>query len=298
MSGVAADIRAPTKARVRSAADARGPLATAMLALAIAAVLAWSLAPAAWQALTAVKADAQITHTPTVYLPVPPTWEHVEALWLRKPLPRYLANSAWVSACATLLCVALAALAASALAWLPGRQRDRVLLALLVVSLFPPILLLFPIYEGVRALGWINHAVALVVPYAALNLPLAVWVLESALRGLPRELDEAARMDGLSAPRRLVRVHLPLVAPALATAGILVFIFSWNEFMLALTFMTRDASKTVTAGIASVGGASIYEIPWGQLSAAIVIATAPLIALVLLFERRIVSGLTRGAIKG
>jgi multiple sugar transport system permease protein len=105
-------------------------------------------------------------------------------------------------------------------------------------------------------------------------------------------------MDGLSAPRRLVRIHLPLVAPALATAGILVFIFCWNEFMLALTFMTRDASKTVTAGIASLGGASIYEIPWGQLSAAIVIATAPLIALVLLFERRIVSGLTRGAIKG
>ena len=194
--------------------------------------------------------------------------------------------------------MALAALAASALAWLPARQRDGALLALLVVSLFPSILLLFPIYEGVRALGWINHALALVVPYAALNLPLGVWVLESALRGLPRELDEAARLDGLSAPLRLARIHLPLVAPALATAGILVFIFCWNEFMLALTFMTRDPSKTVTAGIASVGGASIYEIPWGQLSAAIVIATVPLIVMVLLFERRIVSGLTRGAIKG
>ena len=276
----------------------RRPLATAMLALAIALVLAWSLAPAAWQALTAVKPDAQITHMPTVYLPHPATLDHVEALWMRKPLPRYLANSAWVSACATLLCVALAACAASALAWLPARQRDGVLLALLVASLFPPILLLFPIYEGVRALGWINHALALVIPYAALNLPLAVWVLESALRGSPRELDEAARLDGLPVLSRLVRIHLPLVTPALATAGILVFIFCWNEFLLALTFMTRDGSKTVTAGIASVGGASIYEIPWGQLSAAIVIATAPLVALVLLFERRIVSGLTRGAIKG
>jgi multiple sugar transport system permease protein len=298
MSAVEAGTSAPARAPARRAADARTPLATALLALAVTAVLVWSLAPAAWQALTAVKPDAQITRTPTVYLPMPPTLEHVEALWLRKPLPRYLVNSAWISACATALCVALAALAAAALAWLPARQRDGILLALLVVSLFPPILLLFPIYEGVRALGWINHALALVLPYAALNLPLAVWVLESALRGLPRELDEAARMDGLSAPRRLVRIHLPLVAPALATAGILVFIFCWNEFMLALTFMTRDASKTVTAGIASLGGASIYEIPWGQLSAAIVIATAPLIALVLLFERRIVSGLTRGAIKG
>ena len=273
-------------------------LGKVMLALGVAIVLAWSVAPALWQALTAFKPDAQITHTPTVYLPHPATWQHVATLWQRKPFGRYLANSAWVSAWATLVCVTFAALAAAALTWLPARVRERSLLALLVLSLFPPILLLFPMYEGVRALGWINHAVALVLPYAALNLPLAVWVLESALRGLPRELDEAARLDGLAAPRRLWRIHLPLVAPSLATAGILVFIFCWNEFMLALTFMTRDASKTVTAGIASVGGASIYEIPWGQLSAAVVIATAPLVAMLLLFERRIVSGLTRGAIKG
>jgi multiple sugar transport system permease protein len=276
----------------------RSPVSAFVLALAVGVVVAWSLAPAAWQALTAFKPDAQITHTPTVYLPHPLTGEHVAALWLRKPFGRYLANSAWISAWATALCVALAALAAAALAWLPGRRRDGLLLALLVLSLFPPIMLLFPLYEGVRALGWINQPLALVLPYAALNLPLAIWVLESALRALPRELDEAARMDGLAAPARLLRIHLPLVAPSLATAGILVFIFCWNEFMLALTFMTRDASKTVTAGIASVGGASIYEIPWGQLSAAVVIATAPLVALVLLFERRIVSGLTRGAIKG
>ena len=98
--------------------------------------------------------------------------------------------------------------------------------------------------------------------------------------------------------RRLWRIHLPLAMPSLATAGILIFLFAWNEFMLALTFLTRDTTKTVTAGIASVSGASLYEIPWGQLSAAILLATAPVIALVLLFQRRIVSGLTRGAVKG
>jgi multiple sugar transport system permease protein len=285
-------------ATVPAAAGGHGALATAAFALAVGLVLAWSVAPAAWQALTALKPDAQITHTPTVYLPHPPTLRHVVALWERKPLGVYLANSVWISAWATLLCVVLAALAAAGIAWLPGRQREGPLLGLLLVSLFPPILMLFPLYEGVRALGWINHAAALVLPYAALNLPLAVWVLESALRALPRELDQAARLDGLGAASRLLRIHLPLVTPSLATAGILVFIFCWNEFMLALTFMTRDASKTVTAGIASVGGASIYEIAWGQLSAAIVLATAPLVVLVLLFERRIVSGLTRGAIKG
>jgi multiple sugar transport system permease protein len=265
---------------------------------AAALALAWSLGPAVWQALTAVKSDAQITGTPTIYLPHPVTWEHVAALWERKPFGRYLVNSAWISAWATLLCVAAAAPAAAALARLPGRGRVGLLLALLVVSLFPPILLLFPLYEVVRWTGLINHPLALILPYAALNLPLAVWVLESALRALPAGLDEAARLDGLSALDRLRRVHLPLALPSLATTVILVFIFCWNEFMLSLTFMTRDASKTVTAGIASVSGASLYEIPWGQLSAAIVIATTPLIALVLVFQRRIVSGLTRGALKG
>ncbi len=279
-------------------ANARPRATGALRALALAAVLALSAAPAVWQALTALKPDAQITRTPTVYLPSPPTWRHVQALWDRKPFGRYLANSAAIAAAATLLCVSLAALAATAIARLPGRGREGTLLALLVVSLFPPILLLFPLYEGVRALGWVNHPLALVLPFAALNLPLAVWVLEGALRALPAELDEAGRLDGLSALGRLRRVHLPLALPALATTAILVFIFCWNEFMLSLTFMTRDAAKTVTAGIASVSGASLHEIPWGQLSAAIVIATLPLVALVLLFERRIVSGLTRGALKG
>jgi multiple sugar transport system permease protein len=272
--------------------------ATTVGAIGVGLMLLWSLAPALWQGLTALKPDAQIAHVPTVYLPHPVTWQHVAGLWERKPFGRYLVNSAWISAWATLLCVALAALAAMALARLPGRGRQGLLLALLTVSLFPPVLLLFPLYEGVRALGWINHPLALVLPYAALNLPLAVWVLESALRALPFQLDEAAQLDGLSALRRLWRIHLPLTLPSLATAGILVFIFCWNEFMLSLTFMTRDASKTVTAGIASVSGASLYEIPWGQLSAAIVLATIPLILLVLVFQRRIVSGLTRGALKG
>jgi len=276
----------------------RAGVGPALVAIAVAVMLAWSIGPAAWQALTALKPDAQITQVPTAYLPRPVTLQHVSALWERKPFAAYLANSLWISACATLLCVAVAALAASALARLPGRGREGTLLALLAVSLFPPILLLFPLYEGVRAIGWINHPMALVLPYAALNLPLAVWVLESALRQLPPALDEAARLDGLSATGRLWRIHLPLALPSLATTCILVFIFCWNEFMLALTFMTRDANKTVTAGIASVSGSSLYEIPWGQLSAAVVIATAPLIVIVLVFQRRIVSGLTRGALKG
>jgi multiple sugar transport system permease protein len=264
----------------------------------VALIAAWSLAPAYWQLLTAVKPDEQITRVPTVYLPAPPTWDHVRGLWERKPFAAYLGMSALVSGAATLLAVVLGSLAAAALARAGGRGRERILLGLLLVSLFPPILLLFPLYEGVRALGWLNHPLALILPYAALALPLAVWILESGFRGIPRELDEAARLDGLTPLARVFRIQAPLALPSVVTAAILVFIFCWNEFMLALTFMTRDSRKTVTAGIASVSGASLYDIPWGQLSAAIVIATAPLIALVLLFERRIASGLTRGAVKG
>jgi multiple sugar transport system permease protein len=270
----------------------------ALFVLGATLMVVWSVAPALWQLLTAIKPDAQIARYPTVYLPQPPTWEHVQRLWTRKPFGTYLLNSVVASGFATLLCVALGALVAATLVRVSRRGRERWLLVTLVVSLFPPILLLFPLYEAVRALGWINMPVALVVPYAALNLPTAVWVLESAFRQLPREMDEAAALDGLSTLARLRRIHLPLIAPSLATTAIVVFIFCWNEFMLALTFMTRDASKTVTAGIASVSGASMYEIPWGQLSAATAIATLPVLALVLAFERRIVSGLTRGALKG
>jgi multiple sugar transport system permease protein len=270
----------------------------ALFAVLVAIVLIWSVAPALWQALTALKPDAQITKVPTVYLPNPLTFEHVAALWERKPFGRYLWNSALVATLATLLCLACAAPAAAALSRSAPRWRHRALLALLWVGLFPPILLLFPLYEGVRLLGWINQPAALVIPYAALHLPLAIWVLESAFRALPREIEEAGRLDGLRAFDRLLRLHAPLAAPSVATAGLLVFIFCWNEFLLALTFLTRDQSKTVTAGIASVAGASLYEIPWGQLSAATVCATLPLVVLVLVFQRRIESGLTRGAVKG
>lgn len=269
------------------------PFALAALALA-----AWSVAPALWQLLTALKPDAQITRFPTVYLPAPVVFDHFVELWQRKPFGAYLANSALVAAASTGLALAAALPAAAPLARLRGRAREAILLGLLGVALFPPVLLLFPLYEGVRALGWINRPQALILPYAALNLPLAVWVLESAFRALPVELDEAARLDGLGPIGRLWRVQAPLVAPSLVTAGLLVFVFAWNEFMLAVTFMTRDGAKTVTAGIASVSGASLYEVPWGQLSAAVVLATAPLVLLVFLFQGRIVAGLTRGGVKG
>ena len=268
------------------------------LALAALLVALWSVAPALWQVATAVKPDGEITRTPVVWISRAPTLAHVKALFERKPFALYLVNSAVVAGGATLLCLLAAAPAAAALARMARPARRRVLLALVVVALVPPILLLFPLYEAVRALSLLNHPLALVIPYAALSLPLAVWILEAGFAAIPREVEEAATLDGLTPFRALLAVRLPLVAPSLVTAALLVFIASWNEFMLALTFMTRDRAKTVTAGIASVGGSSLFDVPWGQLSAAVVIATLPLVVLVLVFEKRIASGLTRGAVKG
>jgi multiple sugar transport system permease protein len=277
---------------------ARRIAARAGLWAGVALLASWSLLPALWQLDTAVKPDAQISRIPAVYVPHPPTDRHFRALFSRKPFGRYLWNSAAISAGATGLCVLLAALAAEALSSTRPRWRRRLLSSLLVVSVFPPILLVFPLYEGIRSLGWLNRPIALILPYAALALPLAVWILDAGFRQIPREIDDAARLDGLSAFSRVWRIRLPLAAPSVATAAILVFIFCWNEFLLALTFMTRDGAKTVTAGIASLGGSSLYEIPWGQLAAGVVVSTLPLIVLVLVFERRITSGLTRGAVKG
>lgn len=276
----------------------RRPVAAALLALAVSLAAAWSLLPAAWQALTAVKPEAQITASPAVWVPSPPTAEHVRSLLARKPFGRYLANSALVSLAATLLALAAAAPAAAALCRMRPRARSRWLLGLLLASLFPPILLLFPLYEGVRLLGLVNSPLALVLPYAAFGVPLATWVLEAGFRELPREVEEAATLDGLGPLGRLLRLQLPLAAPSVAAAGLLTFIASWNEFLLALSFTTRESSRTVTAGIASVSGASLYEVPWGPLSAAVVLATLPVVLLVLLFEGRISGGLTGGAVKG
>jgi trehalose/maltose transport system permease protein len=273
-------------------------LPRAGLAFAVIALVVWSLAPAVWQVLTALKIDRDVVRVPTVYLPHPVTWKHVSALWERKPMGVYLANSTLIAGASTLLSILLAAPAASALGRAAESRRRNLLHALLALTVFPPILLLYPLYQGVRVLGWLNHPLALILPYAALSLPLSIWILERGFSQIPREVEEAAALDGLGPARRVLLIQLPLAAPSLVTSAILVFIFSWNEFMLALTFMTRDARKTITAGIASVSGSSIFEIPWGQLSAAIVIATLPLVVLVLLFEKRIASGLTRGAIKG
>jgi ABC-type glycerol-3-phosphate transport system permease component len=206
-------------------------------------------------------------------------------------------NSFTISAMSSLICVACASLAAYRLARIRGRLRSTIRLGLLVIAFFPPIVFIFPLYELIQAAGLVNHPWGLILPYSALNLPFAIWLLTGSFEQIPFELEEAAAIDGLTRWQTFRTVVLPLAAPSLVTAGILVFIFSWNEFMFALTLMNIESQKTVTLGVATLSGAFAEEIPYGQIAAGVIASSVPLILLVVVFQRRIVSGLTAGALK-
>ena len=169
---------------------------------------------------------------------------------------------------------------------------------ILAASMFPQVAVLSGMYELVRFLGLYDHMGALWISHLVITLPFTVWVLVTFMRQLPRELEEAAWMDGLGVLTVIFRIFLPLLWPALVATGLLAFIASWNEFLFALTFTLSPDQRTVPVAIALVSGASAFELPWGSLMAASVIVTVPLIGLVVIFQRRIVSGLVAGAVKG
>jgi multiple sugar transport system permease protein len=168
---------------------------------------------------------------------------------------------------------------------------------LLAAAVFPYVLLFLALLELARSLGLANHLLALSLPYTALSLPLAVLLLSAAFRDLPPELEEAARLEGLNLVQRLRWVLLPLIAPASASTGLLVFLYSWNEYPIALTWISRDTLLTLPTAIARIAGSSLYSVPYGAFAAATVLGSLPLLALVVLFQKPIVAGLTRGAIQ-
>lgn len=263
-------------------------------------ILIWcavAAAPLAWYGLSSVKDSLELAQVPPSLLPSSFTLDNYAGLFLRRPFAAYYLNSIVIASLAALLCTACASLAAYRLARAPKNVRSTIASFLLVLAFFPPIVLVFPVYELVRFAGLVNQPWGLIIPYAALNLPFAVWLLTGYMEQIPYELEEAAAVDGLTAFDTYRKIILPLAIPALTTAFLLVFIFSWNEFMFALTFMNLESSRTVTVGVATLSGAFAYEIPWGLLAAGIVVSTAPLIAAVAVFQRRIVAGLTAGGVK-
>ncbi len=212
--------------------------------------------------------------------------------------PRNFLNSVFVASVTVLLALFLAVTASFALSRVRFRGRGLLLMTILAVSMFPQIAVLAGLFELIRGLGIYNTPWALIFSYTIFTLPFTVWVLTTFMRDLPIEIEEAAIVDGATPWVIITRVFLPLMWPALVTTGLLAFISAWNEFLFALTFTSNNATRTVPVAIGLLSGGSRFEIPWGLIMAASVIVTVPLVVLVLIFQRKIVSGLTAGGVKG
>ena len=211
--------------------------------------------------------------------------------------PAYLRNSILISSASAVLTVGLASPAAYAIARLELPGKSAVLFGILGVSMFPPISLISYLFKIMSALHWINTYPALIIPYIAWNMPLVLWILVSYFSQIPMDLDRSARIDGASRLQILLKIVMPLAAPGIYSTGLLAFIFAFNEFLFALMLTIDEHARTIPVGIALFEGLH-GQIPWGQIMAAATIAALPVVLLTLFFQRRIVQGLTRGAVKG
>jgi multiple sugar transport system permease protein len=254
-----------------------------------AAALAFFLGPFLWMALTSLWPEAELTR------PLPHGLTVANYAGLGSSFAGAVVNSLLVAAGTTAVCLAVGSAAAFAIAKLPLPGRSALLAFALAVSMFPPIATVSPLYLVLRFLGLRDSLPGLVLPYTTFALPLTLWLMTSFFRALPDELYRAARVDGCTPWQAFVRVFLPLSGPALATSAILVFIFSWNELLYALALISSPSRRTIPVAIVLFAGE--HAEPWGQIAAASVVATLPLAVLTLLFQRRIVAGLTAGAVK-
>lgn len=298
-------------------------LVRALSFLGIALLIVNGTFPLLWIVLTSFKREAELARTPITYLPQNPTLHNYVQVFEALPFARFLLNSAVVSVGATVLCVLFAALAGYALGRLnlPGR---RLILTLIVMtSMFPALVLLVPLYRLfvgfeipflsaffglMHDLGMsffpstattpnlLNTYWALIIPYIALSLPIATLILTSFFQLIPKDLESAALVDGCTRVGALFKIIAPVSAPGIVTAAIIVFVNSWNEFLLALTFNTTLSMRTVPVGITLYQGE--FAFPWALISAAITIGVLPLVALIIFFQQRIISGLTAGGVKG
>lgn len=261
-------------------------------------VVVYSVFPFYWAVISSFKpSDALFASNPS-FLPLPFTLDHYRNVFIQANFGRNLLNSLMVAGGATLLSLTLGVLAAYALGRLPFPPKNAVLYLVLAMTMFPQIAVLGGLFMLLRQAGLFNTHLGLILSYLLFTLPFTVWVLVGYFKGLPRELEEAAYVDGATPLQTLVRIMLPLTGPGLVTTGLLAFIAAWNEYLFALTFTVGDKVKTVPPAIASFGGATPFEIPWVSIMAASVVVTVPLVVLVLVFQQRIVAGLTAGAVKG
>lgn len=252
--------------------------------------------PVLWILFTSLKPEAELVQKPITWWPHNPTFAHYQHAFTEQPLLHYLGNSLIVASLSTVLSLGVATGAAYAIARLNLRYRQWILTAIVASSMFPLIALLVPIFEIMRSLGLLNTYTALVLPYTVLNLPVCTLVLVSFFQSIPRDLENAAMIDGCSRLGALWHVVLPLAAPGVFTAGILAFVNAWDEFLLALSLNASAAMRTAPVGIAMYQGE--YTFPWPLISAALIVTIIPVALLIALFQERVIGGLTQGGLKG
>jgi len=267
----------------------------ALLWLVSAPIVLFSVGPLYYAFVTSVGHGAQALQPHL--LPISWSLESYVAVFREQPFGWSIANSLLVAGAAVSVALLLGLIAAYALGRLQFRGRGLLLVSFLAISMFPQIAMLSGLFELIRALGLYNTRTGLTISYLVLTCPFSVWLLTTYMREVPREIEEAAIIDGASPWVIASRVFAPVMAPALVSTGLLAFVAAWNEFLFALTFTLTPDKRTVPVAIALMSGASAYELPWGQIMAASVIVSVPIVVLALVFQRWIVAGLTAGAVR-
>jgi multiple sugar transport system permease protein len=252
--------------------------------------------PALWILFTSLKTEAELTAKPITWIPHAPTVQNYVQAFSDQPLHIFLFNSFMVALLSTALTLLVSVLAAYALARLNLAYRGLILSLIIAVSTFPLVTLLVPLFEIMRALNLLNSWTALILPYTVLSLPVCTLMLVSFFEGIPRDLENAAMIDGCTRMGALFKVVVPLCAPGVFTAGILAFVNAWDEFLLALSFNSNPSLRTLPVGIQLYQGE--FAFPWPVISAALVVGIVPVAILIVIFQERVVSGLTAGGIKG
>jgi multiple sugar transport system permease protein len=259
-------------------------------------VLVCALFPVLWIVSLSLKTPAQVGDGRLI--PSEFSFANYEGIFEQGVFTDALRNSIGIALISTVIAVTVAALAAYAIARLDFPGKGLVLASALAIAMFPPISIVGPLYELWRNIGLFDTWLGLIIPYMTFTLPLAIYTLSAFFREIPWELEQAAQVDGATPAQAFRKIILPLAAPGVFTTMILVFIFAWNDFVFAVSLTSTSAAQTVPAAISQFPGASQFQQPTGSIAAAAVIVTIPIIIMVLLFQRRIVAGLTAGAVKG
>lgn len=257
-----------------------------------------AIGPFVWLVINSFKTPDNIYKRNPDLLPIPFTVDNYVQVFQGTKFGLNIWNSFVAASLSTVGCLVIGVFAGYSLGRMQFAGRNVLLGIVLAVSMFPGIAIIAPLFLFFKDLQLVNTLPSLLLPYITFNLPLTVWLLAAFFRDLPAELEEAAEVDGATPFRAFYRVMMPLAAPGVATCAILIFINAWNDFLFARTFMSKDESYTAPVAIASFTGKGEFNEPWNQISAGAVIVTVPLVLLVLFFQRRIVSGLTSGAVKG